>query len=50
VDSGASHHCVRERRLFRDFRPAKVVVHVANKKSVVATGKGTCLDNARAMN
>jgi hypothetical protein len=30
VDSGATHHCVRERSLFSSFRPGKHIVRVAN--------------------
>ena len=40
VDSGATHHCVRQRSLFSTFRPGKHIVHVANNKTIAATGKG----------
>jgi hypothetical protein len=40
VDSGATHHCVRERSLFSSFRPGKHIVRVANDKTISSTGKG----------
>ena len=40
IDSGATHHCVREKGLFSKFRPGKHVVKVADGKTIVATGKG----------
>lgn len=40
VDSGATHHCVREKGLFTEFRPGKHVVKVANNKVITGTGKG----------
>jgi len=40
VDSGATHHCVREKSLFTQFRPGKHVVRVANNQTVTAKGKG----------
>ncbi len=40
VDSGATHHCVREQSLFTEFRPGKHVVRVANGKSITGTGMG----------
>jgi hypothetical protein len=41
VDSGASHHCVREKSLFSTFRPGKHTVRIADNKVVPAIGKGT---------
>ncbi len=40
VDSGATHHCVREKSLFSNFRPGKHVVRVADSKAISAVGKG----------
>lgn len=40
IDSGATHHCVRERSLFSTFRPGKHVVRVAGNKTIAAIGKG----------
>jgi hypothetical protein len=41
IDSGATHHCVREKALFSKFRPGKHVVKVASDgKTVAAMGKG----------
>ena len=40
VDSGATHHCVREKALFSAFRPGKHVVRVADNKVISSLGKG----------
>ncbi len=39
IDSGATHHCVREKALFYKFRPGKHVVKVADGKTIAAIGK-----------
>jgi hypothetical protein len=41
LDSGATHHCIRSRALFESFRPTKVVVRLANSRTIIATGIGT---------
>ena len=41
VDSGASHHCVREISLFSTFRAGRHAVRIADNKIVPAMGKGT---------
>jgi hypothetical protein len=46
VDSGATHHCVRDKSLFTEFRPGKHVVRVANGKTIAATGKGEVILSA----
>ena len=48
VDSGASHHCVREKSLFTSFRPGKHIVRIADNKIVSAVGKGTVLVNVES--
>ena len=40
VDSGATHHCVRERKMFSVFKPGKHVVRVADGNVITAQGKG----------
>ena len=40
VDSGATHHCVREKSLLTSFRPGKHIIRVANGKTIAAIGKG----------
>ena len=48
VDSGASHHCVREKSLFTMFKPGKHIVRIADNKVVPAIGKGTVSVNAES--
>jgi hypothetical protein len=40
VDSGATHHCVRLRSMFNQFRATKIVVRMADSRSVIAQGTG----------
>jgi hypothetical protein len=41
VDSGATHHCVRARHLFDNFRATEVIVHLADGKQISAAGRGS---------
>ena len=48
VDSGASHHCVREKSLFTTFKPGKHIFRIADNKLVPAVGKCTVSVNAES--
>lgn len=48
VDSGATHHCVRSRKLITgDFVSGATPITVANGKTVMAVGKGTAVLRVR---
>jgi hypothetical protein len=47
VDSGATHHCVREKSAFSTFRPGSRIVRVANNHAIAATGTGEVMIDVR---